>query len=136
MGVVKSWDRIIVHITLAMMHTAQMPLPFWGQAAICANYLNRSPTKGFPLKHLNDPSIYRKILALQYYISPERSLYPDGHFWRLLGKAGKGFTDSVAYVVTYKAHCMEIWGRESHPEYANLSKLSALLTYPIYLLSR
>ena len=78
----------------------------------------------------DDPSIYRKILALQYelvYISPERTLCPDGHFWKLLGKVGKGFIDSVAYVVVDEAHCMEIWGKDFRPEYANLAKLRPYL---------
>ena len=41
------WNRVIVHAASAMLLAANLPLSFWGQAALCATYLlNRSPTKG------------------------------------------------------------------------------------------
>lgn len=50
-GACEVWNRVIVHSASAMLHTAKMPITFWGQAALCATYLlNRSPTKGLHLK--------------------------------------------------------------------------------------
>lgn len=50
-GACEVWNRVIVHSASAMLHTAKMPITFWGQTVLCAVYLlNRSPTKGLHLK--------------------------------------------------------------------------------------
>ena len=69
------------------------------------------------------------------YMSPERTLYSEGHFWKLLGKSGQGWTDNVSYVVIDKAHIMEEWGWEFRPEYGNLSKLRPYLPNVAFVLT-
>lgn len=49
-GSAEVWNRVIVSTASAMLHTSELNLSFWGQAALCATYLlNRSPTKGLKL---------------------------------------------------------------------------------------
>lgn len=53
------WNRVIVQSASAMLHTTDLPINFWGQAALCAVYLlNRSPTKGLQLKQTPYEALY------------------------------------------------------------------------------
>ena len=55
------WNRVIVQTASAMLHTALLPLSFWGQAVLCATYLlNRSPTKGLQLKQTPFEALYHQ----------------------------------------------------------------------------
>lgn len=58
-GSVEVWNRVIVESASAMLHTSNLKISFWGQAALCATYLlNRSPTKGLSLKKTPFEALY------------------------------------------------------------------------------